>query len=156
VVTIDHDALERQGLTKFASNVVSELNRVYSSEASTSFIDAMVKTRSIGIEKKKSRSEKRKEKRHQQKEITSKITQQFADTAAITLLTEVESKRKYHRKKLAQSFCSPKEQPKPTNFANVSWDTEELQATLESRSPGTPINSREGPWDSGGECWPGS
>ena len=143
-LTIDHNALERQGLSKFTSNVVSELNRAFSSTASTSFVDAMVKTKSIGIEKKKSRSEKRKEKRHQQKEITSKISEQFADKAAITMLTEGESKRKYHRKRLAQSYCSPKEQPKPKkhspNFASVSWDTEGLHDTLENWPIGTPIN----------------
>ena len=41
-LTIDHNALERQGLSKFTSNVVSELNRAFSSTASTSFVDAMV------------------------------------------------------------------------------------------------------------------
>ncbi len=60
------------------------------------------------------------------------------------MLTEGESKRKYHRKRLAQSFCSPKEQPKPKkhspDFGSVSWDTEALQATLESWPTETPIN----------------
>jgi hypothetical protein len=40
-----------------------------------------------------------------------KVNECFAEKAAITLLTEGESKRKYHRKQLAQSFCSPHEQP---------------------------------------------
>ncbi len=63
------------------------------------------------------------------------------------MLTEGESKRKYHRKRLAQSFCSP-EQPPTTkrnkshspDFNNVSWDTEVLKATLETWPRDTTIN----------------
>ena len=60
-----------------------------------------------------------------------KVNECFAEKAAITLLTEGESKRKYHRKRLAQSFCSPHEQPPAKkrkthspSFENVLWDRE--------------------------------
>lgn len=76
-----------------------------------------------------------------------KVNECFAEKAAITLLTEGESKRKYHRKRLAQSFCSPHEQP-PTkkkkkhlpSFENVPWDTEHLENTLHNWPAETPIN----------------
>ena len=55
------------------------------------------------LEKKKSQNEKRKEKRELHKQLTKKINEEFADNAAISLLTEGDSKRKYHRKRLAQT-----------------------------------------------------
>lgn len=65
-----------------------------------------------------------------EKNVTEMISQCFAESAAITMLTEGESKRMYHRKRLAQSFCSP-EVPPPAkkkshspNFSNATWDTE--------------------------------
>ena len=112
VVTVNKDALERQGVPKFTPKILSELDRVYTNEASISFTDALLKT-NAKVERKKTSNEKRKEKRAIQKEITDKVNAQFAQKAAITLLTEGESKRKYHRKRLAQSFCSPEDQPKP-------------------------------------------
>lgn len=74
------------------------------------------------------------------------MNEHFAEKAAITLLTEGESKRKYHRKRLAQSFCSPEDQPQPkrkkhsSNFENITWDTEKLQETLQSWPADTPMN----------------
>lgn len=146
VVTLNCDALQRQGLKEFTTNVLSELNIAYTNEASTSFTDALLKTKSIGLEKRKSQNEKRRERRRVQKEITKKVNEHFADKAAITLLTEGDSKRKYHRKRLSQSFCSPEEQPKSKkkkhspNFENVTWDTEGLQSSLQNWPIGTPIN----------------
>ena len=147
VVTIDHEALQRQGFKKFATNVMTELDRVFRDNGSTSFADVIDQTRSIGLEKRKSRNEKRKERRRQQKDITTRVNEHFADKAAITLLTEGESKRKYHRKRLAQSYYSPEVRPPnpkkkkhSPNFSNVSWDTEQLQSTLENWPTGVPIN----------------
>lgn len=148
VVSLDRNAMQQQGVKKFTSNVLLELNRVYENEASTSFTEALIKTKSAGVEKKKTQNEKRREKRHLQKEITYKVNEHFADTAAITLLTEGESKRKYHRKRLAQSFCSPQEQPRlkkkkhSPNFGNVSWDTDHMESTLRNWPTGTCINWR--------------
>ncbi len=93
IITVDPDALQKQGLQKFTSNVLSELNSVYNSVASTSFTDALLNTRSIGLEKKKTKMEKKKEKREIEKELTRKVNKQFAEKAAITLLVEGESKR---------------------------------------------------------------
>ena len=146
VVTLDYDALQRQGIKKFTSNVLSELNRVYTSKASTSFTDAVTTTKSSGLEKKKTPNEKRKAKICLEKQIVSKVNQHFADTAAIAMLTEGESKRKYHRKRLLQSYSSPADQRKPKkkkhspNFEHVSWDTQQLQSTLENWPAGTAIN----------------
>ena len=96
---------------KFTANVLSELNRVYRDEASTSFTDSLLKTKSVGLERKKSKIEKKKEMRDMHRQVTKKINECFAEEAAITLLTEGESKQKYQRKRIAQSFCSPDNQP---------------------------------------------
>ena len=148
VVSIDSEALKRQGIQKFTSNVLTELNWVYASETSTTFTDAVLKTKASGLEKKRSKKEKRKEKRKIERELTKKVNKQFAEKAAITMLVEGESKRQYHRKRLAQSFCSPGEsgQPAPKkikthspNFENVSWDVTKLEETLRNCPPETPI-----------------
>ena len=116
---------------------------MYEVEASTSFTDALVRTKSSGIEKKKSQNEKRKEKVKVQKELTKTVNDHFAEKAAISMLTECESKRKYQ----AQSFHSPQEQPlakkkksHSPDFFKVSWDTEEVKATIENWPAGTTIN----------------
>ena len=147
VVTVDEAALERQGVRVFTANIVSELNRVYSSKASTSFADALVQDRSLRLVRKKTSSENRKEKRAMQRVITQKVNQCFAENAAISMLTEGESKRKYHRKRLAQSYCSPEEPPAAKrnkthspNFDKVAWDTEALRVTLENWPRDTTIN----------------
>lgn len=116
VVTIDQEALQRQGIKKFTTNVLTELNRVYTNQASTSFIDA-VTANSSTLEKRKGYRVRRKEKINMQRELTKKVNKHFADTAAITLLTEGESKRKYHRK---QSFCTPQEQAAATKEKALS------------------------------------
>lgn len=66
------------------------------------------------------------------------------------MLTEGESKRKYHRKRLAQSFCSPEGPPKSKkskshspNFDTVSWDTQQLETTLQNWPRNTKMNWSE-------------
>ena len=59
---IDTQALQRQGVKKFTTTVLSELNTVYVDKTSKSFTDALVATKSAGLEKKKSKNEKRKQK----------------------------------------------------------------------------------------------
>lgn len=97
VITIDPDALQRQGLQKFTTNVLSELNRVYTSETNTTFTEALLNTKSAGLEKKKTKMQKKKEKREAEKMLTRRVNEQFAERAALTMLVEGESKRKYHR-----------------------------------------------------------
>lgn len=147
VVTINEAALQQQGVKAFTAEVLSELNRAYSNAASTSFTDAMLKDKSAQLERKKTKNEKRREKRATQRKITAEVSECFAENAAITLLCEGESKRKYHRKRMAQSFCSPKEQTgekkrktHSPNFATVSWDTDGLKSTLENWPRDTIIN----------------
>ena len=65
---------------------------MYVGETSKSFTDALVATKSAGLEKKKSKSEKRKAKREVQRSVMKKVNECFAEKAAITLLTEGESK----------------------------------------------------------------
>ena len=110
-------------------------------EASTSFTDALV---SIGLEKKK---DKRREKVKLKKEFTKKVNDLFAEKAAISMLTECESKRKYHRKRMSQSFHLPQEQPPAKkikthspDFSKVAWDKEKLKDTIENWPVGTTIN----------------
>ena len=74
-----------------------------------------------------------------QKEITKAVNEHFAEKAAISMLTECESKRKYHRKRMFQLFHSAQEQPATIkskshspNFSNVTWDKEKLRETLEN------------------------
>ena len=70
----------------------------------------------------------------------------FAEKAAITILAEREWKRKYHQKRMAQSFDTPENcQPPPPkphspSFENVQWDTDQLESTLRNWPTGTPIN----------------
>ena len=78
------------------------------------------------------------------------MNEHFAQNAAISMLTECESKRKYHRKRMAQSFHSPQEQPplKKTkthspDFSQVSWDKEKLKETIENWPVGVAINWSE-------------
>ena len=138
------------GVKKFTTGVLKELNQVYETEASTSFTNAVVSTHSSGLEKKRSKNDKRREKAKFQKEITKRVNEHFAQNAAISMLTECESKRKYHRKRMAQSFHSPQEQPpvKKTkthspDFSQVSWDKEKLKETIENWPVGVAINWSE-------------
>ena len=106
-----------------------------------------MRTKSSGLEKKKSKKDKRKERVRVQKELTKVVNEHFAESAAISMLTECESKRKYHRKRMAQSFHSPQEQPPAKkekkhspNFSNVNWDKQKLQETIENWPADTTIN----------------
>lgn len=147
VIAVNKDALQHQGIKAFTSNVCSELNSVYSDEAGSSFADSLVQVKSLQLEHKKTKAEKKKEKKHMQKVVTKKISECFSENAALTMLTEGESKRMYHRKRLAQSFCSPeapstakKKKSHSPNFSNVSWDTDRLLSTLQNWPRGATIN----------------
>lgn len=149
VVEVNTDFLKQQGVKKFTTNVLAELNRVYVNEGGPSFTDALVTTKSSGLERKKTSYEKRKEKRKIEKEVVKAVNESFSKKAAITLLTENQLKRQYHRMRLAQSQCSPEEQPPPKrrkthshspNFENVEWDTKKLLTTLQNWPANEPIN----------------
>lgn len=137
-VTLDTAALHRQGVKKFTSGVLTELNRVYQHEAGTSFNDAVAVSTS-------SEQLKQKEVAEVKKQVTMAVNEQFAEKAAISMLTECESKRKYHRKQMAQSFCSPlqpatkKRKHSPT-FSKVTWDRDQLKETLSTWPDEKPIN----------------
>lgn len=60
VLVVNQGALQRQGIKTFTGNVLKELNRVYEDEATTSFTDSLLKTKSLGLERKKTANEKRK------------------------------------------------------------------------------------------------
>lgn len=59
VVTVDRDAFQKLGIRKFTTNVVVELDQLYSTEASTSFNNALVANKSIGLEKRKTSNKRR-------------------------------------------------------------------------------------------------
>ena len=84
--------------------------------------DALVN--SSDLEKK---GKDKREKVKLQKEFTKKVNDLFAEKAAISMLTECESKRKYHRKRMSQSFHSPQEQP---DFSKVSWESTMARRSL--------------------------
>ena len=85
---------------------------MYTDETNTTFRDAILKEKSLGLENKKKKTyERKKEKREMQKKFTKQVNEKFAEKAAITMLVEGESKRKYNRKRLAQSFTTPNQVP---------------------------------------------
>ena len=92
IIKVDTDALKNMGVKEFTDRVFAELSQLYEVEASTSFTDALVKVKSSGLEKKQSQHEKRKEKIRVQKELTKTVNDHFAENAAISMLTECESK----------------------------------------------------------------
>ena len=153
IITVNQDTVKKLGIKKFATSVLTELNWVCENEASTSFTDALVSINSSGLEKKKGKRDKRREKVKLQKEFTKKVNDLFAEKAAISMLTECESKRKYHRKRMSQSFHSPQEQPPAKkikthspDFSKVAWDKEKLKDTIENWPIGTTIN-----WSNAGQ-----
>lgn len=120
VVTLNQEALQRQGIKKFTSNVVAELNRVYEVEASTSFTDVLVTTNSSGLQKKEDYKAKKREMVNAQKELTKSVNSHFAEKAAISMLTECESKRKYHRKRLSVHPRSNHQQRRAKSTPQIS------------------------------------
>lgn len=129
-VTINRAHFQQQGVKAFTTSLVSDLNQEYVSEANCSFTDALLQDRSFRLERKKTSGERRREKRQVHREVTKKVAQHFSENAAITMLIEGESRRMYHRKRMAQSFHTP-EAPPPAkkhkshspDFTRVSWDT---------------------------------
>lgn len=62
-IQVDTTQLADQGVKTFTTSTVAELNRVYNSEASCSFVKALLKEKSLGLERKKTRTERRRERR---------------------------------------------------------------------------------------------
>ena len=133
-LAIDRAQLQRQGAKVFATNAVAELNRAFGSEVNRSFTDTLLTVKSLGFDRRKTSNERRQEKRKLHREVKQQVTEHFAATAAITMLTEGDSKREYHRKRMAQSYHTPEAPPKAKkhspDFSKVSWDTEALEETL--------------------------
>ena len=143
-VIIDHEALQTLGVKRFTSGLISELNQMYEDEASTSFTDALVQSKSSGLERKKSRNEKRKETLKIQKDVVKSVNKQFSETAAMSMLSRGESKSQFHRKRMDQSFETPQPAKKlkshSPDFSTVPWDKEKLRECIENWTPNTPIN----------------
>lgn len=83
-IIIDRARLLQQGAKAFTTNTVLELNRVYTNEANCSFTEALVQDRSLGLEWRKTSSERRWEKRQLHREVTKKVAELFSENAAIT------------------------------------------------------------------------
>ena len=89
---------------------------------------ALLKDKSLGLENKKSQYEKRKEKR--ERNFTKQVNKCFVEKAAISLLSEGESKRKYHQKRSVQSFTTPEnDQPQPKSPKNTHQTSTMLTGT---------------------------
>lgn len=71
-LTIDPAALKSQGVKNFTKQILQELNEVYTSEASMTFTDALLQTKSAGLERKKNKTERR-DKRKVHREVTQRI-----------------------------------------------------------------------------------
>ena len=134
LVQLDREALHRQGVKKFTTKVLSEINNIYHEEVGTSFCEAVTLDKTSGLKKKKTAYEKKRENRAAQRKYTKQVNEIFAQNAAISLLSEGESKAKYHRKRLAQSFQTPEKSQPPCkkrnthspNFENIQWDTTQV------------------------------
>lgn len=72
VVVVDQEALQRQGVKIFTTNVFSELNRVFTNEASSSFTDALLQDKSLPVERKKPALRKGGRKREYRKKLPPK------------------------------------------------------------------------------------
>ena len=59
MIQLDRGALQQQGVKKFTAKVLVEINNVYEEEAGTSFREAIVKYKTIKLEK-KNQTERRK------------------------------------------------------------------------------------------------
>lgn len=53
VIVVDQETLQRQGVKAFTTKVLSELNRVYTNETSSSFTDALLQDKSLQLQRKK-------------------------------------------------------------------------------------------------------
>ena len=137
-------AFQKVGANKFDDKLVAQFREFYEEDLGRSFTESMSKTKSSGLETKKTKKEKRKYKVKIQKECIKEINVQFADNAATSMLGQCESKRSYHRKRLAQSFQSPQPAKKikshSPNFSSVDWSKEDLRESVENWPPDTVIN----------------
>ncbi len=71
--------------------------------------------------------------------IRNHINHQLADNATMSLLTESDSVRKYCRKRISQSFETPKENGPPPkkkkhspSFEKVTWDKEKVLTDVQN------------------------
>jgi len=60
VLTVDTVALQRQGVKPFTRNALSCLDNIYRQQVSTTFTEAVAKTRASGLEKRRTKYEKKK------------------------------------------------------------------------------------------------
>ena len=109
IVQIDTDVMKKQGTKKFTSNVISELDSVFTQQTNITFREALVKDMSYGQERKKIQYEKKKEKRELERKFTKQVNKCFAEKAAITLLSEGESKMQIPSEKASPVFYNPRE-----------------------------------------------
>ena len=57
----------------FTTNVLSELNRVYGSETSSSFTDSLLKEKSLNLERKRTQTEKGGKRERYRKQLQTKL-----------------------------------------------------------------------------------
>ena len=120
---------------EFTQCTVTEVNDTFEEVFDKPFSECLLShCKNEPIERKKTSNEKRKEKRAQLRELRDHINVQFAQTAALSTLSEDESLKGYQRKRKAQSFETPSEPQKKKSHSpsveHITWDTQKALDNL--------------------------
>ena len=126
--------------------IVEDLNGVYLTTYGETFTDAMIThCTSERVHKKKTKYEVKKEKRAILRQCRDKVSEQMAETAAISILAEDESISKYQRKRMLQSFEKPPHPKKAKSHtsATTHFDQDNVLEDLRNHPTSTKINWSE-------------
>ncbi len=140
------DVIKRMGPKRFAEQCTKDLHGAYQQAVGKTFIQQLVSTRKLGIQRKKTPCQRKKEKRAVLRNIRNNLKLQLADKATISLLVENESVSKYSRKRITQAFETPtdnepssKKKHSPS-FETVTWDKDKVLADAQNWPAGEKIN----------------
>ena len=125
---------------------MNQLNEVYLTTYGETFTNSLIKhCKNEEVEKKKTKTEIKRERRAILRKCRDQVSDQMAETAALSVLVEDESISKYQRKRLSQSFEKPPQPKKPRSHitTSVEFDEEEVLKDLENHPSSTKINWSE-------------
>jgi len=141
---------EGESVKEVTRMVLGELNQSYREAFGQGFTEAAVRYcgKAEGIEKRKSCLEKRKATREIQKKCRDSANQQYASTATLSYLSQNESMRSYHWKRLAQSFewlpkCKCTKSHVVSQTKLNTYDTEAILAEVQEWPEGKQMNWSE-------------
>lgn len=127
-------------------SVLKDLNGVYVQQFGHTFVHSVVQN-CKDIERKKTKTEKKREQRSILRKCRDQVTEQMAETAALTTLAEDESLSRYQCKRLSQSFEKPSAPKKPRTHSpsieNITMDKEAVLNDLRNFPLNTKINWSE-------------